>query len=852
MPNQQSETPINRSATSRFLTTILTPLHSADRGAGGFRAGIPSKAVRDRKPCVRATELRRGVLRMALALSTALLSVIAQAAPAQTSRSAVAPMNPLAGRVVEDVEIRGNPTVPTSIILNVMRTTRGARYDPATVQEDYHRIFELKKFANVEAQVQPTSTGGVVVVFVVTEQKLIKKITWHGNKGVETSALETASDLKVGQAIDTFRISLAKQAVLNTYREKNYPFARVDVPTGPLTERGEVTFDIVEGPKVWVRNIRFLGAVHVTAEDLRAQIKSAIWIPVFNPGRYDSDQVDEDIAAIRRYYEDHGYFDVRVGRKLVFSPDQSELQIDFVINEGIRYVVDRVEFTGNSRLSDVQLRQDLSLTPGRYYDVETRERDVKQIVKDYSPFGFIYVVPLPQVRIDEDYLRIEPQRVVLQQPGRVELLYRIHEGKPFRLGRIIVNGNPKSQDKLVRREFRDFVPGSLYNSAAVDEAVDRLRAAPFFSSVNATPQGDDPNVRNLVVNVTEQRTASFNVGAGISSNGGISGNIVYQQRNFDIANIPDDWREILSDKSFTGAGQGFRVSFSPGTIYSSADIQFSEPWLFDQPYQFIEDLYLRDAIREAYTDRRYGNTITFGRYLDYQNAVKISLRTEQVDIRDVQDPKFRAEQILEQEGTHPLTSVALTYQRDTTNPGPVTYKGTTTTVGVEAFGALGGDYHFQRFAGGWSGYQTVHTDLLDRRTVLYNRLNGGFITGNSVFFERWYGGDIGSVRGFRFRGISPREGRGSDPIGGDFYFTDSTELSFPIYQNSFRGVLFTDFGDVESNVHFGVIRTGVGAGVRFTLPFLGPAPIAIYFGYPLVRGHGDETQLISFSFGFNQ
>lgn len=798
-------------------------------------------------------ELRRGVLRMAFALAAALLPVFPGAARAQTTQSAVAPTNPLAGRTVEDVEIRGNPTVPTSVIRNVIRTARGTRYDPATVQDDYHRIFELKKFANVEAQVQPTSTGGVVVVFVVTEQKLIRKITWHGNKGVETSVLEAATDLKVGQSIDTFRISVAKQAILNTYRDKNFPFTRVDVPTGPLTERGEVVFNIVEGPRIWVRNIRFLGAIHATAEDLRSQIKTGIWIPIFNAGRYDPDQVDEDIAAIRRYYEDRGFFDVRVGRKLIFSPDQSELQIDFVIDEGMRYIVDRVEFTGNTKLSDVQLRQGLNLVPGRFYDAETRERDVRQIVKHYSPFGFIYVPPVPTLaRVDEDYLRIEPQRVVLQQPGRVEILYRIHEGKPFRLGRIIVAGNSKSQDKLVRREFRDFAPGNLYNSAAVDEAVDRIRATPFFSSVSATPQGDDPDFRNLVVNVTEQRTASFNVGAGVSSNGGVSGNIVYQQRNFDIANVPEDWRDILSDKSFTGAGQGFRASFSPGTIYSSADIQFSEPWLFDQPYLFIEDLYLHDAVWENYTDRRYGNNVTFGHYLDFQNAVKLSLRTEQVNIRDIQDPRLRAPEILEQQGTHPLTSVGLTYQRDTTNPGAVTYVGTTTTLGVEAFGALGGNYHFQRFAGGWSGYHTVYTDLLDRKTVLYNRFNAGFITGTSVFFERWYAGDIGSIRGFRFRGVSPRAGRGSDAVGGDFYFTDSTELSFPIYQNSFRGVVFADVGDVESDVRLSVIRTSVGAGVRFTLPFLGPAPIAIYFGIPLVRNHNDETQLISFSFGFNQ
>lgn len=796
--------------------------------------------------------MRLPVLRMMLAVSAALPTFLPAELAAQSATTRVSTTPGLEGRIVEDVQIRGNAQVPTSLIRNVIRTRPGQKYDPATVQEDYQRVFQLKKFANVEAQVEPTPAGAVIVEFIVTEQKLIKKITWRGNTRIDTPTLEAVTDVRVGQAIDSFRISMAKQAIVNAYRDKNFPFAHVDVPTDPLTQRGELIFDIVEGPQVRIRNIRFIGAKLVTPDELRKQIKSATWFPVFNPGKYDPDLVEQDMGAIRQYYKDHGFFDARVGRKLIFSPDQSELQIDFLIDEGPRYVVDRVAFSGNSKLSDVQLRKGLNLQPGRYYDAEASQRDVQQIVKDYSPFGFIYAQPGQPGMNDPDYLRITPQTVFLPQPGRVEQLYQIQEGKPFRLGRILVKGNDKSQDKLVLREFRDFAPGSVYNSGAVQDALERVRALPYFSTATMTPIGDDPNYRDLLVEVAEQRTASFNIGAGISSNGGVAGNFVFQQRNFDIANVPADWRDMFSDKAFTGAGQGLRVAFSPGTIYSSADVQFSEPWLFDQPYRFLNDLYLRDAIRESYTERHIGDQVTLGRYLDYQNSVALSLMGEQVTIFSVQDPRFRAPEILEQRGTHPITSIGLQYQRDTTNPGIVPYRGSIASAGAEFFGALGGDYNFQRFAVGWTGYKSLYQDLLDRRTVLGLRFNSGFITGNSVFFERFYGGDIGSIRGFRYRGISPRQGRGNDPVGGNFYFTGSAEVSFPIYQNMFRGVFFTDFGDVENDVRFGVIRTSVGAGVRFTLPFLGPTPLAIYFAVPIVKGPQDNTQLISFSLGLNQ
>ena len=788
---------------------------------------------------------------MILAVAAALPCLSNRSSVAQTTSQPVSAMPQLSGRPVTDVRILGNAQVLSSVIRNVIRTKVGDKYDPATVQEDYQRIYQLKKFSNVEAQVEPTDTGGVIVVFVVIEQKLLKKITWRGNLKVDTPALEAVADVKVGQAIDAFRISLAKQAIINAYRDKNFPVAQVDVPNDPLTQRGELIFQIVEGPNVRIRNINFVGAHFFSQGKLSDQVKAKTWFPIIQPGKYDPEQVEEDMGALRKYYTDHGFFDIRVGRKLIYSPDQSELQIDFLIDEGQRYVVDRVAFSGNSKLSDAELRGQLKLQPGMFFDDETEQRDVKQIVSAYSPFGFIYAQPGQPGQSDPDFLHIAPQTVFLPQPGRVELLYNLREGKPFRVGRIIVRGNDKSQDKLVLREFRNFAPGQIYNSGAVQDTLERVRALPFFSNVSVTPIGDDPQFRDLLVEVTEQKTANFSVGAGVNSNGGLGGNLTYTQQNFDISNVPADWRDALSDHAFTGAGQGFRASFNPGTIFTTADLQFSEPWLFDQPYSFSEDIYLEQILREHYFDTRIGDRATFGKRFDYFNSLSLSLRGEQVRISSIDQPRFRPFEILAGQGNHILTSVGLNYRRDTTNPGFLPYKGTVTTAGIELFGALGGDVNFQRFNIGWTGYQTLRTDLLDRKTVLGLHLNAGFIDGNAPFYERFYGGGIGSMRGFEYRGVSPRDGREFDQIGGDFEYTGTLEVNFPVYENMLRGVVFSDFGDVESDVKLGSFRSSLGVGIRFSLPFLGQTPIAIDFAVPISKATHDQKQLISFSLGGN-
>ena len=818
------------------------------------------KTRRQPKPALR--RICSPVLGLSFVAPSALVCAIAIAADAPTvtpapagtdtaagrPKALAAPMPELKGRRIEDVRISGNTTVPYTIIRNLVRSQVGDAFDPATVQDDYQRIFDLKKFANVQARVEPTQSGGVIVDFEVAEQKLIKSISFAGNRAVTKETLKTKIDLKDGEAIDTFRISLARQAILNEYKDQNYPMAHVDVDDARLSQTGELVFRIVEGPHVVIRNIEFVGNKQIPANRLREHIKTGTYFFIFSAGKYDPEQVDEDVAAVRHYYESKGFFDARVDRKLIFSPDQSELEIDFVIDEGRQYIVQNIRFEGNSHVTDAQMRALFKLTPGMAWDEELVDRDRKQIIAAYSPLGYIY----EQGSSDPDYLRIEPRQIYLNDPGKVDLVYQIHEGKPFKLGNIYVRGNDKSQSILVYREFRDLAPGLLYNSGAVQDAEERLKALPYFQGVTVTPIGDDPKYRDLLVEVNEARTASISVGAGINSNGGVGGNFTYRQSNFDISNVPDSLLDSFNGRSFTGRGQTFIASFEPGTIATNASLRFVEPYVFDQPYSFSNEIYLRDRLREAYDDRRLGDRIGIGKRFDYTWTGSVNVRAEEVKIYQIQDSKFRSEQILDAYGSHPLTSLSLSIRRDTTNPGALPYRGSVTQFIYEYVGAFGGDYRFHRLQLNYDSYFALSEDLQDRKTVLAFHGFTGYIPGNSPFFERYYGGGIGSIRGFRFRGVEPRDGRENDPIGGNFALTGSVELNVPIYTETLRGVIFSDFGDVEQQAHLGTIRSSVGAGIRLVLPFLGQAPLAIDFAVPVTRGTQDESQLISFSLGFTQ
>jgi len=784
------------------------------------------------------------------------LSAPGQTRPATTQPAATRPAgvipNYLAGKPVVEVRILGKTkplgSITTSEITHQIRTREGAAFDPDTVEDDYRRIFGLRRFSNVEARVEPTDTG-VIVIYEVTEQTQIKEIRFKGNDSIDTKTLQEAVNLKPGEAIDSFRLGLARDTIRQLYVDKRFPQAHVTVDENELSQNGVVVFNVVEGPRVKVRKVRILGNKSFGNSRIKDQIKTKSWFPFFVSGRFEQEQLDQDVASIRQFYESKGFFDVRVGRRVVVSPTQTEVMVDFVIEEGPRYVVDRVTFKGNATVAEAELRKDLKLVEGQFYDQDVIKRDTRQIVRAYSPYGFIYVPPSPaDPTPDPDYMQIREQRFFMKEPGKVELVYDIHEGKPFRLGRVIVKGNAKTQDKVVMRELRT-TPGELYNSNAVLRANDRIRATNLFQNVSLTPIGDDPESRDLLIEVVESATARFLIGAGVTSNSGLIGNITYEQRNFDISNWPASGSELFSSRAFTGAGQTFRVQLEPGTEWTRARVDFIEPWLFDQPYSFGVSGYLSQRWRRDWAEGRAGGRIQLGKRFSDIWSGRVSFKAEDVSISDIDDPEYRAREVVEAEGHHTLESLGLDIRRDTTDSPILPSQGTITTFAVEHYGALFSEYEFDRFTLGFNYYTTIYEDLLDRKTILAVRTDFGYITGDAPFFERFYGGGIGSVRGFRYRGISPRAGIDDDPIGGDFMATGSLELNFPVAGDVLRGVLFTDAGTVSEDFDFGTIRTSAGFGIRLSLPFFGQLPIALDFGFPITKDDKDETRLFSFSLG---
>ncbi|UCG33447.1 MAG: BamA/TamA family outer membrane protein, partial [Phycisphaerales bacterium] len=408
-----------------------------------------------------------------------------------------------------------------------------------------------------------------------------------------------------------------------------------------------------------------------------------------------------------------------------------------------------------------------------------------------------------------------------------------------------------TQDKVVRRELRLF-PGELFDLNKTREAELRLRETGLFSAASVTPVGDEPGVRDALVDVTEQdRTVQFLFGVGVTSNSGVLGNIMIENRNFDLFDWPRSFSEFVKGQSFRGAGQTMRIQLEPGTELTRFRIDFLEPYFLDREMSLGTSLYFFERGRDDYDEERLGGSVSFGKRFRKGRmrnwAAELSLRLENVDIDDVDWLDGR--DIRDVEGNNYISSVRGTLVHDTTDSRFLPSRGHRFRISYEQAGVFGGDYTFGKIQTSYRWHHTLYTDEFDRKQIVALGGRVGGIIGDAPVFERFYGGGLGSIRGFEFRGVSPRQGLRDSAVGGDFMILFNAEYSFPLVGKNLRGVAFADMGTVEQDYEITTWRASIGGGIRLLVDFFGPIPLEFDLAVPLSRDDDDDRQIFSFFFG---
>ncbi len=733
--------------------------------------------------------------------------------------------------VVADVHVEGNKRLSREAVLTYVKIRVGEPYDDAIVKADVRRLLESRQFDSAVATRTPTDRG-IVVTFSVTERPLVAAIEFLDNKAFDEEELRKELGFAVGDPVDIALVRAGRDAIARKYQGAGYFEAMVVFDEIILELRNKVIYRVREGAHPRIRALAFRGNEFFSSFWLRQRIETTRRLWPFLSGNIDMELIDKDVQTIRDMYVEEGFLAVEVGRLLEFSEDKESATLTVVIREGQRFRVGRVTFEGNALFSDEQLARRLVLRAGVFYTPLKLARDVSQVQGAYGELGYIES-------------GVQAREVFREDEGVVDISFIVHESEQFLVGRIEIRGNTVTEERVIRRLLR-FYPDQRFDTTAMQQARARLLETQLFREAVIRPVGEAPGVRNVLVRVEEKETAHFMIGAGVSTDHGLVGSITVEEQNFNLYARPKSFAQLFRRDTWRGAGQLLRVAAYPGVEVTRFNVSWQEPYLCDRPYSLGVQAFLYERERESYNETRYGAAVTVGHRFKNRWQGEVAVRPEgvRIDNLDATAPP----ELVALRGDHVLYAVKASLIRDRTDSTLSPSTGDRLRVSYEQ---VFGDFDFGRASASYAYYYTVYMDALDRKHVLKVRVAVNAIAGEAPVFERFYGGGANWIRGFAYRGISPRSPGTTQPIGGDFAFFLGGEYEFPLFDKQVRGVVFLDTGTVEESCAVTTYRASAGFGFRWFVPFLGPVPITFDFGFPISKDPLDNTQVFNFNIGWS-
>lgn len=781
--------------------------------------------------------------------------------PSDLEPEATEVASPYEGRPVAAIRFEGLNRVKEQFVRNQLRATEGRPLEWNVVRDDCKRLQRIGEFRGVEARLQIQPDLSVVVVYVVTEAPMVNDVQVVGNREIpDEDIIRVTGDIVAlirGVPIDDYRVGQGQRSIENLYREKGYYQVQVSVDESQLADDGIIQYIVREGERTRVTVIRFEGNKAYEDKKLRPELKTetANW---FVTAPLDDDVLERDVAAIVKFYQDRGYLDVRVSRRVQPSPNSKEAIVTFVVDEGKVYTLRSLTVQGKAVadgdpaelkvFTSAQLQGVAQLKPGDVFGRRDVDAAIEAIKNAYLKLGYVDAAVISEELRSPD----EP---------RMDLKIYIREGERFKAGMVVIQGNTLTQSKVVRRDVT-VKPDRWLDGTAAKETERNLREARLFETnpangpapkVTVQPEDpENPGYRDVLVEVTETDTGSINFGAAVSSDASVFGIINLNQRNFDLADTPDSFGEFITGKAFRGAGQTFNLSLQPGIEQSNYLLTIAEPAFLESSFAVSNTISFTQREYREYDEDRIGERVRIGRRLGTRWAGAVAIRAQFINIDDIDNDS--PVDVFDVEGDNFLTGVGFELTRTTVDSRSRPTEGTRTELGVEQVGAIGGDFNFTKFTAEHTAFFAVDEDYLGRKTVLSLTTRAGYITpeDESPVFERFFMGGR-NFRGFRYRGIGPLGIRndtgeiGDEHVGGDFSFFLGAELEKPIYQDIVAVVVFTDTGALNDEIGFDEYRVSVGTGLRLYVPAFGNAPLAFDFAFPLNEQDGDRTQFFSFA-----
>lgn len=747
-----------------------------------------------------------------------------------TSAQNVAAQDDLEGKTISSVSVRysGAKTVAKQRILDNMSSKAGQKYSSENIDNDIRNLVAKGLVEDLEILVETNGNSLKLIVQLKTKTSLVG-VGFIGNTKFKSKELLEHLDFKPGVLITDALMLEGKNKILKKYNNSGYPDVVIEEPRIVPTDRAgysDLKYIIDEGQKSIVRKIKFAGNRNIASHTLRNLMKTrqkGIFSFLTKSGIIDLDKLDDDLELVLEHYRNNGF--LKVSSPGFSREPVKDGRIDLIlnINEGAKYKVNQVAFGPMKIFKPADLAPALRLSAGTAYSSKKIKADVKTIRSYYGSKGYADARVLPEIK-----------------PAggtNVNVIYRVTEGKFFRVGKVTIEGNNITRDRVIRREI-PLKPGDNFNTVDIETTRKRLRNLDYFGQVIVTPSESAlEGYRDININVAEKKTGSLDFGLGFSSVDDIVVFVNLEQRNFDIKN----------PMAFRGGGQRFGLEVKAGTETQNFKISLVEPWFLGKRLSLGGELYYRSSqyLSDFYDQVNAGGAIYIRKPLGKRSYIKAEYRLEQIEI-DVDSDTPPDSEFLEEEGDYLRSTLGLNYVYDSRDTLSTPRSGHKVDLGV-FYSGLGGDVNTY----GLTAKGAKHWNLWwDSILTLKGAVAVADGSDDIPIFERQFLGGARNLRGYDFNDIGPRDAATGESLGGNTSAYMTAEMTFPVVEKV-RVATFFDAGFVnEDSFDFSTsnTHTDLGLGLRLNLPI---GPIAIDYAIPLSFNDDESDKGGQFNFYIN-
>ncbi len=735
------------------------------------------------------------------------------------------PAKPARPNKIVDVQVKGNQIISTALILNQMKSKKGDALIQNDVNEDVKRLYKTGYFQDIRIEVEELPAGFRLVVSV-NEKPVVRQIKLDGFSSFKEQDLRKELKVLEGQILDERLVKEGVENIRKKYTGKGFRFIKIEseIDVNQKTKEAALFIHILEGAKYKIKEIKLEGVKAFKEKKIRKLMKTKkdMW---YTSGVFNEEKFQKDLDRIQLYYQQEGYLDVKVSPQFDYDESKKKIIVMIQVEEGTHYVTGEVQIKGAELFPESEIWQTLEMLPGTTYSQYYLAGDVDRIRKYYFERGYVDVRIIPDVNLNRD-------------TGKVDVIYKLHEGDLYFVDKVIVRGNTKTKDVVIRRELR-IRPGDKIDGEQIQKSIQRLENLDYFEEATYDmEQGSEPNRKDLIFRVKEKRTGELSFGGGISSIDAFVGFGEISQKNFDLFRFP----------RFTGGGQKLSARARVGTISKNFELSFEEPYLFGKKIGFGWDGYntRRDNKNVDFDEDRLGSGITLSKAFTDRFRLGTGYTLERVKLKNLSED---APSIVRQfEGNTVLSRWRLFQNWDNRDNLFNPSKGHLLSFQEELVGSfLGGDETFYTLQTNYSQYWT----LFKKHVIEYRfRLGTSQDFGKSdtiPVFDRFYAGGLGTVRGYNYRRVGPTEA--GDAVGGNTLALTSMEYTFPIpYLDIIKGAMFVDVGQVHKEsykISFNKFAISVGPGIKVKTPI---GPLAFYYGLPIAnRDSKDRNGRFEFS-----